>query len=310
MGVLRIVRKKRHRSDHPRSRRRHRKLLLALGVIGLVLWWWIPSVPTPRFLESWPAPDSGFTLWEPLFQGIDHARANLTAPRPMKVHAIRVDLQNPGISFYVKPSNGDRKLDTNSQFPSDFLRKHHLQLAVSSSAFFPFVKWPGLPVDIMGLSVSEGDRYSPAVDNLDSLVITATREVRIVPARGDTHDAFNAAGGNLTILKNGIDRAEPLPAEAASAAGVSADGRYLYWLVVDGRQPGWSEGATPGDSARMLKELGASDAINFDGGSVVTLVREGRWVGATVLNRPCHPLLTGFERPIGGLLGIRAAKLP
>ena len=276
----------------------------------LFLWWWIPSVPTPRFLESWPAPESGFTPWEPLYQGIEYARANFSAPRPMKAHAIRVDLQNQGISFYVKPSNGDRRLDTDSQFPSDFLRRHHLQIAVSSSAFYPFVKWPGLPVDIMGLSVSEGDRYSPAVDNLDSLVITAQREVRIVPARGDTHDAFNAAGGNLTILRNGVDRAEALPAEAASAAGVSADGRYLLWLIVDGRQPGWSEGATPGDSARMLRQLGAADAINFDGGSVVTLVREGRWFGASVLNRPCHPLLTGFERPIGGLLGIRAARLP
>jgi hypothetical protein len=278
--------------------------------VVLAVWWWIPSVPTPRFLESWPAPESGFTAWEPLYQGIEYARANFAAPRPMKAHAIRVDLHNQGISFFVKPSNGDRKLDTNSEFPSDFLRRHHLQIAVSSSAFYPFVKWPGMPVDIMGLSVSDGDRYSPAVDNLDSLVITAQREARIVPARGDTHDAFNAAGGNLTILRNGVDRAEPLPAEAASAAGVSADGRYLFWLIVDGRQPGWSEGATPGDSARMLRQLGAADAINFDGGSVVTLVREGRWFGASVLNRPCHPLITGFERPIGGLIGIRAARLP
>ncbi len=309
MGVLRIVRKKRRRGDSSRNRRRRQRWLW-VGAALLVIWWWIPSVPTPRFLESWPAPESGFTAWEPLYQGIDYARANFTAPRPMKAHAIRVDLQNQGISFFVKPSNGDRKLDTNSQFPSDFLRRNHLQIAVSSSAFYPFVKWPGMPVDIMGLSVSDGDRYSPAVDNLDSLVITAQREARIVPARGDTHDAFNAAGGNLTILRNGVDRAEPLPAEAASAAGVSADGRYLFWLIVDGRQPGWSEGATPGDSARMLRQLGAADGINFDGGSVVTLVREGRWFGASVLNRPCHPLLTGFERPIGGLMGIRAARLP
>ena len=309
MGVLRIVRKKRRRGDSSRNRRRRQRWLW-VGAALLVIWWWIPSVPTPRFLESWPAPESGFTAWEPLYQGIDYARANFTAPRPMKAHAIRVDLQNQGISFFVKPSNGDRKLDTNSQFPSDFLRRNHLQIAVSSSAFYPFVKWPGMPVDIMGLSVSDGDRYSPAVDNLDSLVITAQREARIVPARGDTHDAFNAAGGNLTILRNGVDRAEPLPAEAASAAGVSGDGRYLFWLIVDGRQPGWSEGATPGDSARMLRQLGAADGINFDGGSVVTLVREGRWFGASVLNRPCHPLLTGFERPIGGLMGIRAARLP
>lgn len=278
--------------------------------ICLAIFGWIPSIPTPRFLEQWPAPESGFTPWEPLFQGIEYARANYLQPRPMKCHAIRVDLRNPGIQFLVKPSNGDRPLETDSQFPSRFLRQHHLQIAVSSSAFYPFAKWPGVPVDILGLSVSDGDRYSPAVGNLDALVINAKNEARIAPAGSDTRDAFNAMGGNLAILKDGIERPENLPPEAASAAGISSDGRYLIWLMVDGRQPGWTEGATPLDSARLLRQLGASDAINFDGGSVVTLVREGRWFGATVLNRPCHPYLTGFERPIGGLLGIRAARLP
>ncbi len=310
MGVLRIVRRKRRNGLSARATRRRRNRVLVVVLLIAAVVWTIPSIPTPRFLEKWPAADAGFTPWEPIYSGVDYARANFSLPRPMKCHAIRVDLKNPGVSFLAKPSNGSRDLDTDSQFPSRFLRQHHLQIAVSSSAFYPFVKWPGQPVDIMGLSVSEGDRYSEAVSNLDSLVITAKNEARVVPAGGNTRDAWNGMGGNLIILRDGIDRAEFLPPEASSAAGISADGRYLYWLMVDGRQHGWSEGASPSDSARLLKELGASDAINFDGGSVVTLVRQGRWFGATVLNRPCHPLLTGFERPIGGLLGIRASPLP
>ena len=309
MGVLRIVRRKRRSGHSARSARRRNRWCIA-GILLLGVLWMIPSIPTPRFLESWPAPEAGFAPWEPLYSGIEYARANYTLPRPMKCHAIRVDLRNPGVSFLTKPSNGTRPLDTDSQFPSRFLRQHHLQIAVSSSAFYPFVKWPGQPVDVVGLAVSEGDRYSDAVSNLDSLVITARNEARVVPAGGDTRNAWNGAGGNLIILRDGSDRAEFLAPEASSAAGISADGRYLFWLLVDGRQSGWSEGATPADSARLLKQLGASDAINFDGGSVVTLVREGRWFGATVLNRPCHPFLTGFERPIGGLLGIRASPLP
>ena len=309
MGILRIVRRKRRSGHSARSaRRRNRWCIAAILFLGVL--WMIPSIPTPRFLETWPAPEAGFTPWEPLYGGIDYARANFILPRPMKCHAIRVDLRNPGVSFLTKPSNGARPLDTDSQFPSRFLRQHHLQIAVSTSAFYPFVKWPGQPVDVVGLSVSEGDRYSDAVSNLDSLVLTARNDARVVPGGGDTRDAWNGMGGNLVILREGIDRAEFLAPEASSAAGISADGRYLFWLLVDGRQRGWSEGATPSDSARLLKQLGSSDAINFDGGSVVTLVREGRWFGATVLNRPCHPFLTGFERPIGGLLGIRASPLP
>ncbi len=282
---------------------------LAACVLASMLVWWSPPIPTPRILERWPAPDAGFSAWEPLFQGIDRAMADYRTPRPMKCHAIRFDLTAPGLSFFVKPSNGERPLETDSQFTSSFLRQHGLQFAVSSSPFFPFVKWPGVPVDVVGLSVSEGGRYSDAVPNLDSLVITRDNRARFVRAGGDTSDAWNGAGGNLVILADGTDRGEDLASEAASAAGISSDGRYLYWLVVDGRQKGWSEGATPHDSARMLRDLGASSGLNFDGGSAVTMAKQGRWFGATVLNRPCHPYFTGFERPIGGILGVRAKPL-
>ena len=296
-----------------RRHRRRRKLRvvrwLVPGALVLALLWWLPPLPGPRFLEVWPAADAGFTPWAPLFDGLDYAKASFTKPRPMKCHAVRIDLRNPGVEFLVKPPNGDRPGETDSQFTSGFLREHGLQLAFSTSAFFPFVKWPGRPVDIMGLSVSNGDRYSEAVPNLDALVITRDNRARLASAGSDVGDAWNGLGGNLIILTNGVDCAENLQPEAASAGGISADGRYLFWLLVDGRQKGWSEGATPHDSARLLKELGASEALNFDGGSVVTLVRQRRWFGATVLNRPCHPYLTGFERPIGGILGVRARPL-
>jgi len=302
-----LIRQISRRRERPHGGCWRQAVCAALLVIAAL--WWTPPIPTPRFLERWPAPDTGFTEWQPLFQGIDYAKADHRAPRPMKCHAVRFDLTAPGLSFFVKPSNGGRPQETDSQFTSSFLRQHGLQFAVSSSAFFPFAKWPGVPVDVIGLSVSEGDRYSEPVPNLDSLVVTRDNRARFVRAGGDTSDAWNGAGGNLMILSDGIDRGEDLATEAASAAGISADGRYLYWLVVDGRQKGWSEGADPHDSARLLRELGASGALNFDGGSVVTLAKQGRWFGATVLNRPCHPYFTGFERPIGGILGVRAKPL-
>ena len=305
MPLIRQIR--RRRRERPRGGLWRQVVCAALLVAAAL--WWMPPIPTPRFLERWPAPDSGFTAWEPLFQGIDHAKADYRTPRPMKCHAVRFDLTAPGLSFFVKPSNGGRPLETDSQFTSSFLRQHGLQLAVNSSKFLPPVKWPGVPVDVIGLSVSDGDRYSDAVPNLDALVITRDNRARFVRAGGDTSDAWNGAGGNLMILADGTDRGEDLATEAVSAAGISSDGRYLYWLVVDGRQKGWSEGADPHDSARLLRQLGASSALNFDGGSVVTMAKQGRWFGATVLNRPCHPYLTGFERPIGGILGVRAKPL-
>lgn len=41
----------------------------------------------------------------------------------------------------------------------------------------------------------------------------------------------------------------------------------------------------------------------------MTLAKQGRWFGATMLNRPCHPCFTGFDWPIGGIFGVRAKPL-
>ena len=64
-----------------------------------------------------------------------------------------------------------------------------------------------------------------------------------------------------------------------TAVGRAADGA-LVLLVVDGRQPA-SRGASLDDTARLMRALGAIDAVNLDGGgSSALVVRGGR------LNRP------------------------
>ncbi|HEX2048844.1 MAG TPA: phosphodiester glycosidase family protein [Acidimicrobiales bacterium] len=52
-------------------------------------------------------------------------------------------------------------------------------------------------------------------------------------------------------------------------------------VTVDGRQPGYSVGVSLPEAAELLRALGATEAINLDGGGSTTLA-----TGATVLNRP------------------------
>jgi hypothetical protein len=65
-----------------------------------------------------------------------------------------------------------------------------------------------------------------------------------------------------------------------TAVGWGDDGRILL-VVVDGRQPGWSDGMTLDELAGYLRALGATDALNLDGGGSTALVAAGR-----VVNRP------------------------
>lgn len=69
-----------------------------------------------------------------------------------------------------------------------------------------------------------------------------------------------------------------------TAIGQRKDGSILL-LVVDGRQPGYSLGATLLDIQNILYEQGAYIAANLDGGSSATLFYNGK-----VVNKPCDML--------------------
>lgn len=69
-----------------------------------------------------------------------------------------------------------------------------------------------------------------------------------------------------------------------TAIGQRKDGTILF-LVIDGRQPGYSLGATLMDVQNILFEQGAYAAANLDGGSSATLYFNGK-----VVNKPCDML--------------------
>ncbi len=69
-----------------------------------------------------------------------------------------------------------------------------------------------------------------------------------------------------------------------TAIGQKADGHILL-LVIDGRQPQHSIGATIVDVQNILYDNGAVTAANLDGGSSTTMYFQGK-----VINRPCDLL--------------------
>jgi exopolysaccharide biosynthesis protein len=76
-------------------------------------------------------------------------------------------------------------------------------------------------------------------------------------------------------------------------AGVTEEGRLLL-VTVDGRRPGWSVGMTLPEAARLMRSLGARDALNLDGGGSTTMVVRGE-----VVNRPSD---RAGERPVSDAL--------
>lgn len=112
-----------------------------------------------------------------------------------------------------------------------------------------------------------------------------------------------AVGGGTVLLRDGAlpaglddDRLEP-----RTAVGVSADGSVLSLLVVDGRQRD-SRGATLKELGAILRDLGASEALNLDGGGSSTIAaRAPGKTGVDIRNDPSD----GNARPVSNGLGLR-----
>jgi hypothetical protein len=74
-------------------------------------------------------------------------------------------------------------------------------------------------------------------------------------------------------------------------AGTTSEGNLLL-VAVDGRQPGYSVGASFEESALIMQALCAEEAVNLDGGGSTTLT-----IGEELMNSPSDP--GNVERPIG-----------
>ena len=84
-------------------------------------------------------------------------------------------------------------------------------------------------------------------------------------------------------------------------------GATVWFLVVDGRQPEWSNGLTYPEIGSILKAVGASAAVNLDGGgSVQLLVRNPSTGSYEIRNRPSD----GKERAVPQTWIIAAESAP
>lgn len=265
-------------------------------------WYGLGLRPQPRAVE------------ETLFQGVSYLRSARSAPRPQVIHVIKIDLRTNGIETLVTPGERQAELPVQASTTSEFLEAQNLQVAINGDGFTPWYNngpldyYPrsGERVDPIGLAASRGTVYSEVRDNEPVLYLARTNRARFNTPAGRIH---NAISGTAMILERG--RVIPGLEESLqprSAVGLDQRGRFLYLVVVDGRQPGYSEGATLPELAQILLEQGAYSAMNLDGGGSTTLVaaKNGR---ANVLNSPINHRIPGLERPVGSHLGIFARPL-
>ncbi|GAB3403955.1 phosphodiester glycosidase family protein [Flindersiella endophytica] len=129
-------------------------------------------------------------------------------------------------------------------------------------------------------------------------------------ARTDDGARIQAAiNGRQLLVVNGVaqqaSQGNNIPPAPRTAVGFSQDGKKMFLLTADGRQPAFSDGLGLDELAQMMVELGAYNAVNLDGGGSTTII--ARKPGATtgrVENVPSD----GRERNDPNGLGLFAPK--
>jgi len=271
--------------------------VLGTGLIAPLLWWRLRPQPSP--------------LSRTLFQGVTYQRLVRSWPRPMVLHVVTVDLRADGIRLLVTPGDPEKELPLKARTTTQFLEEFGVQIAVNGDGFTPwrsntlldYYPHPGDGVRPIGFAASQGVVYSQNTDNQPVLYFSRTNRARFGVPMGKI---YHALSGNLMLVEQGRPvpglEGEPQP---RTTIGLDKNGNRLIILVVDGRQPHYSEGATLAEVAEALVALGAYQAMNLDGGGSSTLAMEkgGR---AMLLNVPINHGIAGRQRPVGNHLGIYA----
>ncbi|MCB9134348.1 MAG: phosphodiester glycosidase family protein [Anaerolineales bacterium] len=247
---------------------------------------------------------------ETLFEGITYTREVRTTPRLMVVHLVQIDLRAQGLSLFVTPGDPTRDLPVDARTTSQFLTEFGVQLAINGDGFTPWSSnllsaypQPGDPVDPLGLAISNGIPYSQPRDSVPTLYITPNGKVTLNdPPR---NIAFALSGLQMLVQNGNILPELDTDPAPRTALGLNRASKILTLLLVDGRQPGYSEGATLNELATLLLENGVHNGMNLDGGGSTTLVIEGE-NGPVILNSPIDGNFPGQERPVANHLGIFA----
>jgi hypothetical protein len=297
-----------------RKRRSVRRLLTGLAIVLLIIG--VPLGVHQFWYSHRPVPAS---TQESIFSGVTYIRDVRQQPAAMIVYIVKIDLTNPNIHFLVTPG----ELSDNRQLParttSQFLTEFHLQVAINGDYFTPwhsysiFDYYPhvGDFVITSGFASSQGKIYSKGSEGHPTLYISKDNMVSFSKSESDI---YNAVSGNVILVQEGKSTVENLTdpyhtdRHPRTAVGLTQDGKTLLLILVDGRQPNYSEGASMIEMSSVAIQYGAYTALNLDGGGSSTLVMENSSGAPLVLNSPIDNYIPGRERPVANHLGIYASK--
>lgn len=270
-----------------------------------------------------------WTEVEDRYPGIKHAHLSLTEPRDLNIHILRVDTSNPDIRFattdrhrhwgqkmsapLLSNFSQDYFIRTGRQRTFDFInqkRDEGLNMVAAINAA-PWLPWTDLSAlsresfeyaDQLGLTISNGVLVDSS-NNSPSFIVDKDSRVRIarVAKNADISNILHAVSGFQLCLRNGNPQHRGTDLQPRTGFGICKINQFAFFMTIDGRQTGFSEGSTIREVGEFLRFFGAWTGINMDGGRSTTMALLDPLTGEI---RVVNSVSLSPDRPVGNNWGI------
>jgi Phosphodiester glycosidase len=282
----------------------------------------IPAVPAATTVTT-PSASATAIVTSPL------RVERFTRDGPMAGVIAQIDLSNPNVSIRLaladdRDPDGDGPCSGQLATTSQAAQKYDFDVTLNASFFAAPVTrelrgksvryFVGNCTTPVGWHVQKGRVITkPANERLRAAFVidedgrpSIIADLREVPAK-----ARDVVSGNAMVLHKGeiVARDREGVRHPRSVVGLSQDGKTLYLVAVDGRQAAHSRGASMWELGELLKSLGATEAVNLDGGGSTALVLKDPRTGTFgVANQPSEVSTDGhpvrMERPVADVIGV------
>ena len=197
---------------------------------------------------------------------------------PLIYHAVRIDLTFAGAAG---PGRTLELVCSRNESTAQFATRTQCAVAVNATPFTRSGQLAGIHKEAGGLLSQPVGRYGAIAFKLAENAGGPGYVGRIFESQvdGEIEDFEYAFGGFFVVLRDGLVCTEFIRrGDSRTGVGLSADGRILYFLVVEGEWPDRSRGLSYPQCGELFKAMGCSQALELDGGSSSELCINGKSV--------------------------------
>lgn len=233
---------------------------------------------------------------------------------PIKYHCVKIKLDHEGLSIITYPSSEKDFIKTDKNktdfftgiTAKKFSKKFMPEVSINTSPFglqskkLKKIALLSSKRKIIGLHLANREEISAPIKKYGAIAFKKTDsgwQGKIIKSQLENIEDYDFAFGGFFQILSGWKKEEfPRKSrDSRTALGLSEDGKMLYILVVEGEKKSQSAGLSYQECSDIMISLGASDAIQMDGGGSSSLYIAGKNMLSYNTNRICGVYL-GFKK--------------